>query len=1226
MTVAELFEYVDEILENPFSDNIKRRWLNQIEAEIQVDVLLLAPDGIVKYGEEDNGAELIAPAPYDELYCEYLFWRICLAQHENELADNYAATFNRLYNEYVRFVCETINPGCGMAERLRYYLTAYQIAVKHGYAGTESEWVDSLKGPEGKPGAGLHILGHVDAETDLPMDPEQGDGYLVGEDNLLYIWDGKGWFYKLPLRGEKGDPGKTPQKGVDYWTPEEEAEIAAAKTAANTAAGNADLAAGVAQTAAASAETAAGNANNAASAANTEAENARAAATAAADAAGNAQTVADEVRQAKENGEFKGDPFTYDDFTQDQLAELKGADGVSIGSIVLLKETEDGNVYSVHDTDGNLIGNFTAPKGQAGTLTIGEIKGLDAGSNPVVVEMPGSTENKRMYSLGIPRGDRGYGVRIERIDHYNDRAVITLYDESSDGMYYLTILNGKDANVTPSAILDALGYEPANPDEINELVAKKVDKQQGAENAGKVLGIGADGMVVPVDAPSGGGSGEPGSAEVTAESIKNALGYEPAKQQDVEQIAEDLEERALKTEIPEVPVQSVNGKTGAVNLTAADVGATTQEYVDTEIEEAVSDLKAQGLQQTPSYAEGETVEEQLAWLAENGDQSKVYLLADGFLYQYMETTEVGGIAYENKLLTSTDKDRTTIFNGVGYKTGVRLSGSSGSESSSTVSTYGVSGFISAKVGDVLKVQNFLGASGVAAYIIAYDSSNAQTGNVQNANWMGASYVSPGYGEITLDEATFGANFNAVRLCLNGLNGETIVTINEEINEGGGIVVVEKWASTGHAFVPADYDEEIANLKSVTNAHTAEIVALKNGGVGTSNAKPVMFISPNGDDSNNGLTASAPKKNVAACVTAGATRISAKRGVYSENILLSNIGELEIFPTDNDLTYAVGEERNPVVFDTSDSVAVSSFAAYNSIKRAAYSNSGNTQFDKVFTKQSQPPVVSEYGSRYNSAIWLMSGDEKTVCVKLKPVLTLAECEAETNTFSYVDGYIYINADWTNVEKVIVPTNWGTGFYVNGAERFVLKEVEVRFSGSYDIDIRNCAYFDFYKCACKYTSYGSGFHPFNSNGVMTACYATKNYDGYGISGYGHTTYIDCVSEFNFDDGMSHHNGTSGTVIGGRYEGNGKGGNTPAYGAKVNIYGGLYKDNATFGIGYLWASDLEPASGMVQGAVIVGNPIGLSINANCDVTAMNCTYKDNTTIRDAKGNLTEYGAVEI
>jgi hypothetical protein len=75
--------------------------------------------------------------------------------------------------------------------------------------------------------------------------------------------------------------------------------------------------------------------------------------------------------------------------------------------------------------------------------------------------------------------------------------------------------------------------------------------------------------------------------------------------------------------------------------------------------------------------------------------------------------------------------------------------------------------------------------------------------------------------------------------------------------------------------------------------------------------------------------------------------------------------------------------------------------------------------------------------------------------------------------------------------------------------------------------------------------------------------------------------------------------------------------------NIYGGLYKDNASFGIGYLWASDLDPASGMVQGTVIVGNPVGLSVQKNCDVTAMNCTYKDNTADTANNGNLVEYNA---
>lgn len=437
-----------------------------------------------------------------------------------------------------------------------------------------------------------------------------------------------------------------------------------------------------------------------------------------------------------------------------------------------------------------------------------------------------------------------------------------------------------------------------------------------------------------------------------------------------------------------------------------------------------------------------------------------------------------------------------------------------------------------------------------------------------------------------------------------------VVINDTTYNGVDSLSLVRSDGTVAMFYP---DAVRYNEQNLTEAQKAQ--AKKNVGVGLT-----MFISPDGNDSNDGLTASTPKKTVKACVNAGATRISAQRGLYKEFIQLWNVGELEIFPTDNDLTYAVGVEREPIVFDTSDSVAVSSLAAYNSIKRVAYSNANNTQFDKVFTKQSLPPIANDYGSRYNSTIWLLSSDEKTVCIKLKPVLTVAECEAEANTFTYVSGYIYINASMTGVDKIVVPTNWDSGIYINGAERFVLKEVEVRFSGTHNIDIRNCAYFDLYKCSAKYTSYASGFHPYNSNGKMTACYATKNFDGYGISGYGHTTYVDCVSEFNFDDGMSHHDGTSGTVIGGRYEGNGKGGNTPAYGAKVNIYGGLYKDNASFGIGYLWASGLNPASGMVQGAVMVGNPIGLNVDAECDVIAMNCTYQGNTTDKKIAGNLIE------
>lgn len=55
-------------------------------------------------------------------------------------------------------------------------LSAYEIALEHGFEGTEEEWLASLKGDVGP-------------------------------------------------QGEKGETGYTPQKGIDYWTEADKAEI-----------------------------------------------------------------------------------------------------------------------------------------------------------------------------------------------------------------------------------------------------------------------------------------------------------------------------------------------------------------------------------------------------------------------------------------------------------------------------------------------------------------------------------------------------------------------------------------------------------------------------------------------------------------------------------------------------------------------------------------------------------------------------------------------------------------------------------------------------------------------------------------------------------------------------------------------------------------------------------------------------------------------------------------
>lgn len=274
----------------------------------------------------------------------------------------------------------------------------------------------------------------------------------------------------------------------------------------------------------------------------------------------------------------------------------------------------------------------------------------------------------------------------------------------------------------------------------------------------------------------------------------------------------------------------------------------------------VADLNVRIGQQHLLFAEGDTVEEALEWLKTNGDTSKVYVLPDGFFYEYKQTVvETGGVAYTNRLPQATDTDRTTIYGGDynsdgvndGYITKNRLS-SSGSISTTNNADCRASGFIPASVGDVVRFKGTCGILSTSTYVIAYNSSNTKTG-YKTFSTESTVVSHPEYSTLrrysakvdwytynqeedvitfTLTAANFGTGFNAIRFS-GYMDENTIVTVNQEIKEGGGTTIVDTWASTGQAFVPTDYDEVIAELVDITDAHTQAIKTLrKNGATGT----------------------------------------------------------------------------------------------------------------------------------------------------------------------------------------------------------------------------------------------------------------------------------------------------------------------------------------------------------------------------------------------------------
>lgn len=240
-------------------------------------------------------------------------------------------------------------------------------------------------------------------------------------------------------------------------------------------------------------------------------------------------------------------------------------------------------------------------------------------------------------------------------------------------------------------------------------------------------------------------------------------------------------------------------------------------------ENAIADIKAQGLQQVPLNAEGKTVEEQLAWLAENGDINKTYLLVDNFLYQwrYSEREVSSGGGYKNWLPLATETyNGTKVYGENGYVIGYRLS------SSGSVSEYDgmlATGFIPASDGARIRTEGFTAKQiPMAGYVISYNASGTK---LKHHSWGSSAthvendvYIS----DFTLDSDKYGTGIAFIRISASA-QGSTLpktVTVNEEIKESTTTIVKEyAWTNTGRDIVPSDNEDDIIKLN-------AEILSLK----------------------------------------------------------------------------------------------------------------------------------------------------------------------------------------------------------------------------------------------------------------------------------------------------------------------------------------------------------------------------------------------------------------
>ena len=145
MTLKQVIDMADDLKPNAYSVDTKTGWVNEVEGVVQTEVFLLALADVVQYTyATDQNDELLVPPPHNKLYRAYLCAMIDYANGEYDKYENSMAVYNSYLGEYVRWYARTYHPADGDAETLGYYLSAYAIAVKHGYEGTEEAWLASL--------------------------------------------------------------------------------------------------------------------------------------------------------------------------------------------------------------------------------------------------------------------------------------------------------------------------------------------------------------------------------------------------------------------------------------------------------------------------------------------------------------------------------------------------------------------------------------------------------------------------------------------------------------------------------------------------------------------------------------------------------------------------------------------------------------------------------------------------------------------------------------------------------------------------------------------------------------------------------------------------------------------------------------------------------------------------------------------------------------------------
>ena len=373
------------------------------------------------------------------------------------------------------------------------------------------------------------------------------------------------------------------------------------------------------------------------------------------------------------------------------------------------------------------------------------------------------------------------------------------------------------------------------------------------------------------------------------------------------------------------------------------------------------------------------------------------------------------------------------------------------------------------------------------------------------------------------------------------------------------------------------------------------------GIEYSEEDPIYINAATGNDSNVG-SARNPLKTINEAIARDRLNMFVAPALYNEILSFNNRKNVSI-KIWSDSSAFNDPSRKRIEITSGEILNITALATPN-IYTAPYTYTAGDNFDLVFISQVNPPTTAgSVSTEYNALLAVFSEDVNERPL-LTPVLTSADMLATDHTFYYDGSNVYIHES-KKFDYAIIPNVTNRLIEFIQCENINIESVSAIGATNNVIQVNYSTNARFYDCKTAFSAKGNGWAIYNTNVIFENC---KSYaisaDGYNLHRYGSSKLINCIACYCGDDGVSHHEGCEGVIIGGEYSNCTSGGISPAFGAIVNIYN-AYCHNNKRGLQFLGDNNYALRTCIVTGVISQNNTIDLYSDRRFIIVLANSSY---------------------